>query len=84
LARRATACLVLKSVHDVPGPDQVEFLAGNLFQIVVIIPNTRDALAQCLIFLLQAIVLLVEPAFLAAQAPEMQRAPLADDGDERE
>ncbi|HEX5023609.1 MAG TPA: hypothetical protein VFX54_23270 [Candidatus Binatia bacterium] len=76
--------MVLKSVYDVTGPDQVEFLARNLFQIVVVIPNTRNALPECLIFFLQAIVLLVEPVFFAAQAPEMQRATLADDRHQRE
>jgi hypothetical protein len=33
---------------------------------------------------LQQIVLFIEPAFLAAQSPQMERAALADDGHQRE
>jgi len=51
---------------------------------VIVVADARDALAQFLIGLLQPIVLLVELGFFAAQAPKVERAALADDGDQGE
>jgi len=77
-ARRA-----LKAVNHLAGPDHVQFFARELFQIMIVSADATDALAQRFILFLQAIVLLVESAFLAAQPPQMERAAFTDDGDHR-
>lgn len=69
MARRAARERALKSVHHFAGPDHIEILAGEFFQVVVVVADAKDAAAQGFVFLLKAEILLVEPAFLAAQAP---------------
>jgi len=45
---------------------------------MIIVPDTRDPLAQIVVFLLQTVILRVEPVFLAAQPPHVQGTALAD------
>jgi hypothetical protein len=68
-----------KTVDHFPGPHQIQFFAGDLFQVTVVVAQAGDALAQRFVFLLQAKILFVELRFLDAQAPEMERAALPDD-----
>ena len=69
MTRRAARERTLKSIHHVAGPDQVEFLAGEFFQIVVVVVDAKYTLAQIFIFLLKAEILLVEPDFFGPQTP---------------
>jgi len=47
-------------------------------------PDEFKLLAQRFIFPLQTVVLLVQVALFAAQAPKMERAALADNGDQNQ
>jgi hypothetical protein len=51
---------------------------------MIIVADARDPLAQSVVFLLQTVILGVEPVFFVAKAPQMKCATLADDGDQRQ
>ena len=81
---RLAAGSAREPIDDFSGLHQVELLARDFLQIIVIGTQALDAPAERFVFFLQPIVLLIEAGFLAAQAPQMKRATLADDGHERE
>lgn len=69
MTHSVTRCRILKSINHFTRPDHVEFLAGEFFQIVVVVADTPNALAQAFVFLLKAEILLVEPDLFSTQAP---------------
>jgi len=55
-----------KAVNDFPRAHEIQFLSGQLFEVMIVLADPRDALAQCFVILLETIVLLIELVFLAA------------------
>lgn len=50
---------------------------------MVVVAHPGDLLPQGFVVTLHAVIGFVDAALFAAQAPKMERAALADDGDER-
>src|SRR5919108_232148 len=69
-----------EAIDHLSGTDKIQFLAGDFFQIKIIVTQARYLLAQAFVFLLQHKVSFIESGLFTSKAPKMKYSALADDG----